>query len=59
MRKQHGVRDGKQFILFLKTPGNAIYQNVPRCLGHQELVPFLQVFKAAYHSLFACYLKTF
>ena len=43
--KQHGVHGGKYL---LKTPGNAIsetlkFQDVPRCLSPQELVPLVQV----------------
>ena len=47
LTKQHGVRGGKYL---LKTPGNTIsetliniFQNVPRCLRAQELVPLVQV----------------
>ena len=45
LMKQHGVHSGKYL---LKTPGNAIsetlkFQNVPRCLSPQELVPLVRV----------------
>ena len=47
LTKQHGVHGGKYL---LKTPANAIpettkFQNVPRCLGPQELVPLVRVSK--------------
>ena len=44
--KQHSIRGGKYLS---KTPGNAnsetTFQNVPICLGPQELVPLVRVLK--------------
>ena len=40
LTKQHGIRGGGEYLL--KTPENAIFQNVARCHGPQELVPWCE-----------------
>ena len=39
LMKQHGISGGEYL---LKTPENAIFQNVARCHGPQELVPWCE-----------------